>query len=183
MGFFDAMGLGQFGRGGQMGPRPGMYSPPPAMQTARPWEGPPITGGGFDRAAYDARYQRGLIPGSPGYQASVQQNPGIDPQTGQPWQATDQGGWGRGPNTGQGLPPFGGVPQPGMPMPGGSDQRVYPGGSPTFDEGHVGPGQPWTGGMPWQQMPGLNPTQQRDLLWRSGRAAMPLAQFSGGLFR
>jgi hypothetical protein len=46
------------------------------------------------RPQYEQSWQQGKIPGSPGYEASVAQNPDIDPQTGQPWQATDQGGWG-----------------------------------------------------------------------------------------
>lgn len=69
----------------------------------------------------------------------------------------------------------------GWPMPDQGPVATSPGGEGQFG----GPPpwmQPWGGGMPWQQMPGLNPTQQRDLLWRSGRAgaAMPLGQFSGG---
>jgi hypothetical protein len=37
--------------------------------------------------AYEQSWQQGKIPGSPGYEASVAQNPNIDPQTGQPWRA------------------------------------------------------------------------------------------------
>lgn len=129
MGFFDAMGLGAFGRGGGLSPGP--YGNPwglPSQPMLQQGQGPVVTAPGGE----------GQFGGPP------------------PWMQPWQGGWDQ-------------------------NRRVDPG----FDMRVEQPWKsgPWTGGMPWQQMPGLNPTQQRDLLWRSGRAAMPLAQFSGGLFR
>jgi len=167
-GLFGQMGLGQFGRGGGMPWQP--QQPDPNLHG--PWEGPPITGGGFDRAAYDQRYQRGLIPGSPGYEASVQQNPGIDPQTGRPWQAITENWGGTKP---QGIPGgYGGAPMPPMgqgPMPPMANTPFsYPGGQVPGQYGQP----PGTG-----QMGAFNPTQQRHNAWVTQHGGMaPLSQYS-----
>jgi hypothetical protein len=101
-------GPGTGGLAGNLGRAPVPFSNPPRGKgdTSADW----AKVGERLRPRYEQSYQEGKIPGSPGYETSVKQNPNIDPQTGKPWRAVSLLGAGGA---------LGGFAEPGIRLPGG----------------------------------------------------------------
>jgi len=209
MGFLQSMGLGQFGRGGQMTIPGGGVG-----VTANPNDPPPPVPFGFQddaarqrwQATYDAwqarnggmdqqqwhqqnpynpvEHEKQLDLNRPGWRTEFPQTPGAQPPQGMP------GGYGGAP-----MPPMGqgNILRPQVQDPWGRSPN-----DPQYNQpqGTMATGGDWraqpgmaTGGdwrqppqmAPWQQPGAFNPTQQRHNAWTMQRGGMmPLGQFGQG---